>query len=511
MILDYMQRIAPTLVLLVLPAACGGDQLGQLFPAIAVCTAGTRDCEPPIALGAFRVGDVHQAAFDVRNLGDGSLTIDGVELVSGGEGVLLGPDVPTKVLARSAQPVPLTITPVLGTTTARFAVSSNDEKTPRLEFDLLIEGVAPALVLCPEGDDLSACAGELVVDVGEVRPTQATDVTVQVRNAGTAVLDIAGAELSAPPSADGELEVLTSTSPGTLEPGAQSPLVVRYRPLDGLPDEGQIIVTQAYEGGPPAILTIRGHAPPNDPPVAVAYELDTLLTAISGEVDHGVWLDARGSTDPEGDPLRFAWSVVARPFGSTNNPETPEAALTRFAPDVLGEYTLQLQVRDSLGLVSFADVTLAAEPRYFLTVEISWGPNGGDVDLHLVPEGATLFSTQDCYFAQPTVDLGVVGEPRDDATLVADSEASSGTELLVVPRPAVGTYQVWAHYFDSRGRTTEVVARVLRDDGSTEVGTTSDTLGTDCEAWLVGTVSWPDASFTPAAAPHESQCFGDGP
>jgi RHS repeat-associated protein len=58
------------------------------------------------------------------------------------------------------------------------------------------------------------------------------------------------------------------------------------------------------------------------------------------------WLDGSASRDPDGDPLRFQWSVVSRPTGSTASVADPTARQTAFVPDRPGRYDLQLVVND---------------------------------------------------------------------------------------------------------------------------------------------------------------------
>ncbi|HET6360876.1 MAG TPA: PKD domain-containing protein [Gemmatimonadota bacterium] len=57
-------------------------------------------------------------------------------------------------------------------------------------------------------------------------------------------------------------------------------------------------------------------------------------------------LDGTGSSDPDGDPLTFAWSIVSRPEGSTAQIASPNASLASFTPDLEGVYVVQLAVSD---------------------------------------------------------------------------------------------------------------------------------------------------------------------
>lgn len=59
-----------------------------------------------------------------------------------------------------------------------------------------------------------------------------------------------------------------------------------------------------------------------------------------------VSLDGTGSFDPDGTIVEYLWSVGQRPTGSMALPVDATAATTSFTPDVVGDYVLQLVVRD---------------------------------------------------------------------------------------------------------------------------------------------------------------------
>lgn len=57
-------------------------------------------------------------------------------------------------------------------------------------------------------------------------------------------------------------------------------------------------------------------------------------------------LDGTASSDPDGDPLTFAWTILSRPDGSTAAITSASAALASFTPDLEGVYVVQLAVSD---------------------------------------------------------------------------------------------------------------------------------------------------------------------
>jgi hypothetical protein len=65
-----------------------------------------------------------------------------------------------------------------------------------------------------------------------------------------------------------------------------------------------------------------------------------------------VALDASLSSDPDGDPLSFAWRLEASPEGSTARVENASARVTSIVPDVLGTYVVSLSASDPTQLVS---------------------------------------------------------------------------------------------------------------------------------------------------------------
>ncbi len=57
-------------------------------------------------------------------------------------------------------------------------------------------------------------------------------------------------------------------------------------------------------------------------------------------------LNGGSSSDPEDDPLQFAWTLVARPSGSSATFSSTTSATPRFTADVAGTYEISLTVSD---------------------------------------------------------------------------------------------------------------------------------------------------------------------
>lgn len=488
-----------------LAAACADDSLTQVFPSLQICeSAEDTVCAPPVHLGSLRSGKTHTAHVVLRNVGKGVLNIDSAEVVAGN--VQIGTDMPGPIGSTRTGLLPVVLTPIDGANSATLAVTSDDPDNPRREFGITYDGVQPVLIFCTTDVTPQRCSDALVIDIGSVRLGQVEDVQVLVRNAGTEDISLAGANVDPLTSVFGELSVVTSTGPGFLAAGADSPMTVRYQPQDGLPDS--VLVTLVPEDATlaGATLTVNAAAPANNPPVAVAVEYYTRMTTAYGEVGVGTWLDGSGSSDPiEGDPLQFAWSVTAAPAGSVAQTDTPNARLTRFAPDVIGVYLVQLLVTDSLGVADFADVLVIAQPQ--LHVKASWGTNAGDVDLHLVAQPAGLFDPEDCYFAQANPGWGTAAT-TDDPRFTLDDTSGNGSEVVSILQPAAGSYDIWLYYFDDAGgQTANVTIDVTTMNGSNMVSVQSGagTLNTTCDRVHVGTVDWPAGTFTAVGA-TSNQC-----
>jgi len=501
----------------ILSTSCADEQLLPGAPNLAVCASATDTvCVSPLHLGAFAIGATHPASVVLRNDGNGVLEIEDAHILSGAN-VTIGA-VPATVARFAEEQLPLTLTPTAGDNTARLVIISNDPDTPRLEFDITFTGVSSSLVLCPtDGLDTTpeGCSETLSLRFAILGINQTNEATVLVRNTGATDLQLADATITDGSSTPGELGLATQTSAGLLPARADSPMTIRYSPRDLSADELRVDLEATDADGATyhATLSVTAGAPGNLPPVADVVEFETSLTYLTDRrVDAGIWLDGRGSHDPEGDPLQFAWRVTAAPTGSTTLPESAAAKLTRFAPDLLGQYEVSLEVQDALGNTDIATAHITVDPELALTIKINWGDTVGDVDLHVVPSGHSLFGPLDCYFQQPTIDWGAQSQLDDDPRLLVDDVSGSGSERVVIARPANGIYEIYANYFEAAGsQAAAVTVEVLADDETISHGTASRSLVDTCDTWKVGTIAWPSRTFTPAATANSSQCFGGTP
>lgn len=488
-------------------AACADDDLRQLKPRISICLAPdarAADCTPTLDLGEIAVGiDVERPLY-VVNRGDGALavsaaTIDDPEIEVG--------EPPARVAPGSGEPLPLTfrLTGAFGPRDAALTVASDDPEQPTVIVQLVYEAVdapKPRAVWCDGDDDDATCARELDLPI-TARPTQAEAFVAYLRNDGDAPLAVDDVVLDG----DEEIAIESSSAEGTIAPGRSAGFLIVYRPDDAEgPDVADVLVDANDPADPPARLHVVGTTEPNLPPTAVAVESIAQASSTVVRVDQLVGLVGGGSSDPEGDPLVYRWSLEV-PAGSAAAFDDPNAENALFLPDVRGEYRAVLVVEDSLGQQSApAVVVLDAASRFRFRARVSW-ETGGDLDVHLVEAGSAPFSSRDAYFDNRVVGAGDPASGVDDARLLDDAIIGPGRESAAIEAPAAGVWEVWVHLFDDRGLgAADARVEIVIDDAATPVATVSRALGTTCDLWHAADVSLPDGVVTVVDAAPIAQC-----
>jgi hypothetical protein len=113
----------------------------------------------------------------------------------------------------------------------------------------------------------------------------------------------------------------------------------------------QLVVHDGTTASPPDSVTITTG---NSPPVADAGQDRAVFVAET------VTLSGAGSSDPDGDPLSFSWSLTTRPAGSAATLSNTASVSPSFVADLPGTYLAQLIVNDGSADSAPDTVTITA-------------------------------------------------------------------------------------------------------------------------------------------------------
>ena len=83
-----------------------------------------------------------------------------------------------------------------------------------------------------------------------------------------------------------------------------------------------------------------------------------------------VWLDGTASSDANGDPLTYQWSLVSRPDGSSAVLSNSETAHPNFVADLAGQYVVSLVVSDGLLASDPSNVTITATSSSAAVIDV---------------------------------------------------------------------------------------------------------------------------------------------
>lgn len=480
-------------------SACDDEQIAQLDPRIFVCatqSSPANECNQTFDVGEVPLSAGKNVELHIVSRGNATLT---VKNLTSDDGISSALDLPVSISVGASKELGLHITaPALGPQRVRFSLENDDPARTSLVIELQLVGVpspVPEIQFCREASGVD-CGPDLVVDFGAVRRTQQDSITFYVKNAGTATLAISEVRIEGMPSADGEFTLVTSTRPGKIDVGVSVPVVVVYEPLDGVDDEMDIVFRSNDPDHAEAVVLILGASEDNKPPSADAREQVSGGTNLDVFVEDLIVLDGSASSDPEGDPLVFEWTLLA-PARSQSGLDDSTAGVVAFTPDVAGSYRVELRTYDSINQASeVASVVLInARPKFKLRITADW-TQGGDVDLHLLDQNGALFGPKDCYFLNRTPDFGQLNNSEDDPILRNDATSSPGREELVFILPADGTYQLYLHYFDDDGSgAAEVNVEVIFNDSSLASHSGTVTLNASCDLWFLGEITFPNPMF----------------
>jgi hypothetical protein len=322
--------------------------------------------------------------------------------------------------------------------------------------DLNRDGLADLVVTNAESLDVSVMLG---VGGGVLAPHRrfaANTIPVFPPNVSLALGDLSG---------DGFVDVLLSNGsmlPGTGDGGLGAPvqfnLVSNAIALAHLDGDGRLdaVVDRAWTEPTAGVLLAFNRAlASNRPPVPIAADV---------AVTFGEWglLDARGSFDPDGHLVGFAWhDELGRPLG-----DIPTQSVRRMP----GEYAYTVTVSDSLGAASRQEVRLAVTGE---------APPYAEVVLHAADAAIVRGSWRHLTDASAASGTRLVHPNADAEKLLAPLANPADYVELTFDAHADAFYQLWI-----RGRAERNSWK--NDSAYVQFSSTVD-FGTGSPRWRIGT------------------------
>ena len=199
----------------------------------------------------------------------------------------------------------------------------------------------------------------------------------------------------------------------------------------------------------------------NQAPQALALASGDVLSAdgqIKATLNGTVRLDAAVSTDPDRDPLSYAWTLLGQPAGG-NAPASHASSALDWSPSALGVYRFRLKVSDGRGGEATQDVSVLVDnhaPVSNLAVAVQFSAVPVNAPAQAVSVGASVV-------VDATASTDPDGDPVSVSFTLEQRPAGSAAALTLAARTArftpdvTGTYQLKARGVDPSGAAFESV------------------------------------------------------
>ena len=461
---------------------------GTLDPAACSKLEGNPPFIPSLDWGVVSPNQAITRTLRVFNDGTANLLLDpaGPQLtsVTPGDFKITGAITLNQISPGLSADLPLAVTAhANGALRGGLVLISNDQRQRQIEVPLL--AVVQGWRLC-----VDPAAG---LDFGSVPVGQTRTSPLTMRNCGSVDFNLKSLVFGPYPPTTTEFTLGAGQLPATpaaFPAGAEVKLDVTYKPTAIRSDSASLdvqIEIPAQNGQPPQLLVDswpivgKGDAPVCNGTRPVA-NLQVFRTGAPGPsnpattqfdpLEH-VALDGSTSTVPNG-ALTYVWRLVSQPQNGTEqlSGSGPRVALWL---KQAGDYVVELVVKDSACQSTPVQVTLHSVPKGAIHVELSWPQYYGDLDLHYIGPGGTLFEAYnsgfcsiaepcgDTFFDEKTPDWGCAnpscatkggvfpdGNPANDASLDIDQRWGNGPENTTHMAPFDGNYKVAIHYWCAR-------------------------------------------------------------
>lgn len=201
-------------------ATDAANNTSEFSPCLEVVRTGQPDINVStnLAFDRVTVGQTAERSLPVANDGDADLVITGLSVDSPQFSVVTS-GLPLTIEAGGQRAITVRFNPTaVGNHTGRLTITSNDPNESRVVVELSGEGIptAPEIEVTPSA-----------LDFGTVTPGRTKELTLAVRNVGTAVLQVTTLALE---SSGSSFALVSPAAPFDLAPSAERSVVVRFAP-----------------------------------------------------------------------------------------------------------------------------------------------------------------------------------------------------------------------------------------------------------------------------------------